>query len=81
MHSMRFDLLDFSRYVRNIGLSKFMATVEKATVIPHPDRPLETAVVKQVFQPDRPGETAVVKQKQVFEPRSSPTRTDQGRRP
>lgn len=36
-------------YVRNIGLSKFMATVEKATVSPHPTRGGHTAVIKQVW--------------------------------
>lgn len=36
-------------YVRNIGLNKFMSTVERATVVPHPTRPAETAVIKQVW--------------------------------
>ncbi len=36
------------RYVRNIGLNKFMSTVEKATVTPHSSKTGETAVLKQV---------------------------------
>jgi hypothetical protein len=36
------------RYVRNIGLNKFMGTVEKATLLPHPTKPNETSVLKQV---------------------------------
>jgi hypothetical protein len=37
------------RYVRNIGLNKFMSTVEKATVTPHSSKTGETAVLKQVL--------------------------------